>query len=186
MSSKRGSERVGEVRSERVGEWNWIAFVLQDPDYRIIPNVGGGDCLFRVVSQATGISHKDLRALAASCVTQEEFEVKKALSRCKEYQWMIGITQLSEYKKMLMYENVWGDGESVEHLQDVLDCKLLILSQKSENLVYRTVSLKKKAKFYILVNYIESSHFELVTWRGKKWFYGNDVPIVIKLIFGKP
>ena len=178
---------------------NWIAQLFQDYSFSIIPNQGGGDCLFHVLSQATGIKMEDLKYIVAADATQEEFNVKKSMyeSATKEYtktgnrdylidilnyKWLENVTNLYQYQKLLATHGTWGDGESVDHLERILNCRILLLSRESSQIVYNTASPVKRPKYYVLVNYIDSTHFELISFKGFRCFTRADLPFVIKII----
>ena len=183
---------------------NWISEALGDPHYRILPNPGGGDCLFHVVSQATGIPAARVKRTVADRATDEEFRVKKAMYESAkkglmsddgggaaleyardylDYAWMEGVDGLERYRDLLARCGTWGDGESVQHIEKILRCRVLVLCRELPGICYRIPSSVRDPKFYLLVNY-SGAHFELVTWAGRGTFVAANVPKEIKRIFG--
>lgn len=68
---------IGGSRGSRGG--CWVAGVFGDDNFQVVPNPGGGDCLFYAVGQAVGQNVLALRNRVASQATEEEYRVKKAL-----------------------------------------------------------------------------------------------------------
>lgn len=184
---------------------NWISETLGDPDYRILPNPGGGDCLFHAVSQATGVPVAHVKRMVAERATGEEFCVKKAMyESAKEglmrngtttaaaleyardyldYAWMEGVDSLARYRDRIATRGTWGDGESVQHIEKILQCRILVLCRELPGSGYRIPSSVRDPKFYLLVDYA-GAHFELVTRAGRGTFVPANVPVAIKRIFG--
>lgn len=173
--------------------------VTDDALFRVLRNPGGGDCLFHVLHQATGTSVANLKLSVAARATSEEFRVKKAMYESAkrgatdphpdpeyvrdylDYAWMEGIRTLRDYRDALARRGTWGDGESLQHLEDILNCRLLVLRDLVDP--YPIPSSVKLPRFYVLIHYdSEAAHFELITYAGRGMLVA--VPDAIKRMFG--
>ena len=170
-------------------------------DYAIVPNRGGGDCLFHVMSQATGLSMMQLKRAASGLASREEFQIKRQLYEDAKrewvrtrrscylddilsYGWMEGIGTLAQYRRELARPGRWSDGESIGRLEHLLRCRILLLCARSPTGTYpRPKSAGALPRFYVMVNYINDRHFELITWKGYRCFALRDLPSAIRQLF---
>lgn len=183
-----------------MSQFNWIAKLFRDHRFQIIPNSGGGDCLFHTMSQATGIRINDLKDFVASRVTPEEFRIKKSMYESakeqfrksrdisyyhdiNDYYWIERVKNIKQYREELKKRGLWADGESVGRLEEIFQCRILLLSQSSPTVVYNTGSCIKNPKFYVMINYINAKHFELILYNGYRCFLKKDLPFVVQRIF---
>lgn len=181
---------------------NWIARVFNDNGFSIIPNSGGGDCFYYVMEQATSLPAHSLKRLVSNQVTLEEFEIKQSLVQSAKvnyaktgkleylndivhYGWVSRIPNLTQYKKMLEKPGVWSDGETIARMEQILQCRILLLCRKRKGFIYPTISTVTNPKFYVIVHYIGSLHFELVTYEGNKFFSSSDLPHAIKCLISQ-
>jgi hypothetical protein len=192
---------------------SWIARVMKDDRFEIVPNPGGGDCLFYVISQASRYSVAQIREFVSRLVTEEEFKIKKQMyesavadlkritdtvkrkssdaKRLREciaditdYSWIARINNLAEYREYVCRPRTsWGDAETVGHLERIFSCKMLFFDRKRPEMGF-TYSFPSSAKErYIMVNYSEGCHFELVTFDGYKVFTLDTLPPSVANLF---
>jgi len=185
---------------------NWVARITGDPNFEIIPNMGGGDCLFYAVSQATGLSIEKLRLEAALRISDEEFKIKKTIYQsAKEeferekqlqtkrtylndvlsYHWMENINTVEQYRHILAKRGLWSDAETIGHIEKALQCKILLLSSGSPGLAYRNQTDDDETpNYYLIIGHsAETCHFELVTHDGNKQFHRETLPFIIRVLF---
>lgn len=193
---------------------NWIASAFRDPRYSILSNPGGGDCLFHVVSQACRHSVAELRDFASRLITEEEFQLKRQMydsavsdlqkytseriynpqirrrmAACirdiSAYDWIKNIKTLEQYREYVRRPGVWGDAETVGHLERLFRCKMLFFDARSPTCTYAFPSADNLSPSrYIMVNYDRECHFELVSYSGARVFTLDSLPLPVRRVFG--
>jgi len=173
----------------------WLAQRLGDSGWSVLANSGGGSCLFQAFSQTIDgqMSPQEIRSLAADRATRTEFLIKRAMYRdareqlltsggrqrrqyladLRHYGWLEGIETLGQYRAALKASSRWADGETIQHLEDLFNCHLLLVSSTEPSIVLHHRLRDPTApqrRFVVICNYRDGNHFELVTYRGQRHF----------------
>ena len=124
---------------------------------------------------------------------QAKKEKKAASELLHEYRWMRGVDTLEKLKKKMRTCGFWAESWTLQTLEQALNVKLIILS--SFNYMYKdydnilscgdmapNAMVSKgmfKPKYYIILDYT-GNHYKLVTYKQKRIFEFNDIPVKIK------
>lgn len=139
--------------------------------YRRLKNPGQGDCLYHSIRQATGRSIKSLRKMVADNITKEQFELKKAAGDIGR------LVTFDLYKKWVKETcRIWGDDLAVGILERKLGIRFLILWRERNMPYCRAQGQAFKPKKYIIIAYHDQTHYELVSYKGKRLLSRADLP----------
>ena len=126
-------------------------------------------------------------------------EKKLASEMFSEFKWMRGVTSLEKLKKKIKTTSFWAESWAINILELALNMKMIILSSENYNrgdtenillcgeMVDQTIIDKGvfKPKYYIIVEHT-GNHYKLITYKRKRIFKVNDIPIKLKgLIINK-
>ena len=124
---------------------------------------------------------------------QAKKEKKAASELLHEYRWMRGVNTLEKLKKKMRTCGFWAESWTLQTLEMMLNVKLIVLSSYNyEHRDYDNVlscgdmvpnSIEKKGafkpKYYIILDYT-GNHYKLITYKQKRIFEFNDIPVKIK------
>jgi len=124
---------------------------------------------------------------------QAKKEKKAASELLHEYRWMRGIDTLAKLKKKMRTCRFWAESWTIQVLEMTLNVKLIILSSYNyEHRDYDNVlscgdmapnSMVTKGlfkpKYYIILDYT-GNHYKLITYKQKRIFEFNNIPVKIK------
>lgn len=126
-------------------------------------------------------------------------EKKMTSDLFSEYKWMRGVTSLKKLKEKIKTCNFWAESWAINILEMALNIKMIILSSENyyagdkENVLLcgDMVSDKIvdagifKPKYYIIADHT-GNHYKLITYKKKRIFKVDDIPIKLKsLIINK-
>jgi predicted NAD-dependent protein-ADP-ribosyltransferase YbiA (DUF1768 family) len=146
--------------------------------------------------------HKNLVDLAkplADRFVLAKQEKKLASEMFSEFKWRRGVTSLEKLKKKIKTTSFWAESWAINILELTLNMKMIILSSENyhrgdtENILLCGDMVDKniidkgffKPKYYIVVEHT-GNHYKLITYKRKRIFKVNDIPIKLKrLIINK-
>lgn len=142
---------------------DWASKLVRAP-CEIVPNSGGGDCLFISISQAYigEIDAVKLRKDAAGRITQEEFRAKQSLPAAH------GAGTLEQYCQIQATPGVWSDAETVGHIEEVLGVDIIVLHQPESGVapyVYPRMQQQQdqqQQRRFIMIAHTGNNHYQLV------------------------
>ena len=120
-------------------------------------------------------------------------EKKGASAMLHEFRWMRGVDSLDKLKKKMRTCGFWAETWTIQTLENILNVKLIILSSDNfQHGDYDNVlqcgdmvpeSIEKKGefkpKYYIVLDYT-GTHYMLITYKQKRIFEFNDLPLKLK------
>ena len=126
--------------------------------------------------------------------TKEELTTSKQM--IQEWEYMKGITTLEAYRAILQTNNFWADASTISTMERLLNVKFIIFSNdnylgKDFNNVLQCGNLndtilESKGIFnpshYIILNYKNGNHYELITYKEQGALKFNEISYDIKLL----
>ena len=158
----------------------WLARRLRDDRWHVLPNSGGGSCLFQAFSQTIDgqLTAQEIRSMVADRTSMLEFTIKQALQPDPR------IKTLAQYRQALKEPTRWADGETIQHLEALFDCHLLLVSPSEPGIaLHHGGTFEPKRRFFVICNYRDGNHFELVTFCGQRHFDRTSLPPIIGKLF---
>jgi predicted NAD-dependent protein-ADP-ribosyltransferase YbiA (DUF1768 family) len=125
---------------------------------------------------------------------EKQILFKEVLKQQEEYVGFIkDIETLEDYKKYIKTSDYWADAWAISSLERLLNVKFIILSQDSYNVnaldnVLQCGESNNEIKesfnpeYYIMINFVNNNHFELIVYKDKKIFKFSEIPYSIKLL----
>lgn len=153
--------------------------------FSIIPNSGGGDCLFLCYERAirslhVGTSVQELRAIVAESVTEDQFSVLKLIydeaareneyTVLQDYNFMRGAETLEGLRDNMKTTQYWGDEMAIRALEEASGISLCVITKDQSN---KTIVANKMDSDQIpdskrnLVVLLENSHYQIIEYKGK-------------------
>jgi hypothetical protein len=175
------SEMMGTGGSLKFG--NFVARMFNDQEFKIHQTSTDGNCLFDSASQALGVNVSNLREQVAQLAPLQFFDDWKILSLTgmPEYEFMVGIETPEQLSGLIMNEpeQFWGDEISMTILETCMDVRFLLMDGMTKNVRCNYHTMDQKFEKCVLVAYT-GQHYRLVSYKGKKCFNSNEVPIMVK------
>lgn len=126
--------------------------------------------------------------------TKEELTTSKQM--IQEWEYMKGITTLEAYRAIVQTNNFWADASTISTMERLLNVKFIIFSNdnylgKDFNNVLQCGNLndtilESKGIFnpshYIILNYKNGNHYELITYKEQGALKFNEISYDIKLL----
>ena len=126
--------------------------------------------------------------------TKEELTTSKQM--IQEWEYMKGITTLEAYRAIVQTNNFWADASTISTMERLLNVKFIIFSKdnylaKDFNNVLQCGNLndtilESKGIFnpshYIILNYKNGNHYELITYKEQGALKFNEISYDIKLL----
>ena len=126
--------------------------------------------------------------------TKEELTTSKQM--IQEWEYMKGITTLEAYRAIVQTNNFWADASTISTMERLLNVKFIIFSkdnylEKDFNNVLQCGNLndtilESKGIFnpshYIILNYKNGNHYELITYKEQGALKFNEISYDIKLL----
>lgn len=117
-------------------------------------------------------------------------QIKKVVDNvANEFAFMSGVNTLDEFKKKLQTTAYWADEWGIEHLQRLLQIKVIILSDICANTPICVICDNNSKldnadrfipRFYIIVEYSGGNHYRLVSYKSKSIFQFSELPNGLK------
>jgi len=186
---------------------NWITkFMGGDSNYNIMRIPGDGDCFFTTIVEAfkdkKTYTQEQLREMLAGSVTEQDFTSRrslynelKAADKTVDINEIFGpnfdaIDSLEKYKGFIKTKDYWADELAISRLERLLNIKIIVLSERDNNLkcVIADENLPNPflPEYYIITTY-SGNHYELVTYESKRIFNFSDLPAaLVNKINNKP
>ena len=133
-------------------------------------------------------------------IIKKHKQTKEELTRSKktiqEWEYMKGITTLEAYRAIVQTNNFWADASTISTMERLLNVKFIIFSNdnylgKDFNNVLQCGNLndtilESKGIFnpshYIILNYKNGNHYELITYKEQGALKFNEISYDIKLL----
>ena len=126
--------------------------------------------------------------------TKEQLTTSKQM--IQEWEYMKGITTLEAYRAIVQTNNFWADASTISTMERLLNVKFIIFSNdnylaKDFNNVLQCGNLndtilESKGIFnpshYIILNYKNGNHYELITYKEQGALKFNEISYDIKLL----
>ena len=153
--------------------------------FSIVPNAGGGDCLFFCYEKAikslnVGTSVGELRAIVAESVTEDQYTVLKLIydeaereneyTVLQDYNFMRGAETLEGLRNNMKTTQYWGDEMAIRALEEASGISLCVITKDQSN---RTIVANKMDSDQTsdsnrnLVVLLENSHYQIIEYKGK-------------------
>jgi hypothetical protein len=166
---------------------------VMEKGVEILPNSGGGDCLFHcfkaaLLSYGTRTSIRALRKVVADAATQDQFETLKVIYdnavKEKEYQiindylFMNGVNDLEGLRKAMMKRSYWGDEMALRALEKRTKMKVLVFTTITGEMELAsqldTKEVPESGKYMMVL--LHNQHYQLVKYGDKVVLRFNDLP----------
>lgn len=179
---------------------NWLAMFCRDERYDIIPNMGGGDCLFLALSSALRKPVSFFRNLVADATPDERYEHLRDLytqafrennrAILADLAFMRHVHSPDALRRFMRTSAYWGDEMAIDAIEQRLGVKLLILDPRRARAgrspcVFQSTQRPYHPRFYVMLNFT-GSHYELITHDGRALFALDDLPLAIYVLFSLP
>lgn len=169
----------------------------------IVPNSGGGDCLFHCFKDALGAagnrtSIRALRRVVAEAVTDDQFQTLKAIydsaNTENEYQvlvdypFMKGVKDIQGLRSAMMRRSYWGDEMALAALEKRTKLKAIVFTtqygkMQIANTIDGDLQEPPKSGRYIMV-LLHNLHYQLIKYNGKVYFKKRELPPEVLEIIG--
>ena len=140
-----------------------------------------------IIAKLKGISIKHKN-------TKEELITSNQM--IEEWKYMKGITTLEAYRAILQTNNFWADASTISTMERLLNVKFIIFSKDNylandfNNVLQcgnlNDTILESKGSFnpshYIILNYKDGNHYELIKYKEKGALKFNEISYDIKLL----
>jgi len=94
-----------------------------------------------------------------------------------------------KYKDYILENKCWAKEWSIEHIENMLNIKVIIFNQYNyehprsdnlDNVLYCTQSEVTDPIFYILANYVNNNHYQLIYFKDTLVFKFNQLPYILR------
>ena len=152
--------------------------------FSIMPNYGGGDCLFlcyemAIKSLSVSTSVEELRGIVAESVGEDQFSVLKIIydeakreneyTVLQDYNFMRGVETLEDLRKNMKTREYWGDEMAIRALEEASGISLCVVTKDQSNKTIiankmdsgQTIDSKRN-----LIVLLENSHYQVIKYKN--------------------
>jgi len=152
--------------------------------FSIMPNSGGGDCLFLCYEMAikslnVSTSVEELRSIVAESVGEDQFSVLKIIydeaareneyTVLQDYNFMRGVETLEDLRRNMKTREYWGDEMAIRALEEASGISLCVVTKDQSN---KTIIADKMdadqtvdSKRHLIV-LLENSHYQVIKYKN--------------------
>lgn len=152
--------------------------------FSIMPNSGGGDCLFlcyeiAIKSLNVSTSVEELRSIVAESVGEDQFSVLKIIydeaareneyTVLQDYNFMRGVETLEDLRRNMKTREYWGDEMAIRALEEASGISLCVVTKDQSN---KTIIANKMdanqtvdSKRHLIV-LLENSHYQVIKYKN--------------------
>jgi len=179
-------------RSNKKVQNEWIRDLTGDDDFAVKVSKGDGNCFYYSLVNALDNEYtvKQLRDIVISNITENEYNDFKMFAQAGEpqYQYILNreLDTYDKFRKFMRTKNYFADELSIEIIQKELNLRFIIINKRTND-IQRMIQDKKANKDtkYIILQYEDEIHYNLITYDGKKVFARSKIPKAILVLYKK-
>jgi len=171
----------------------WIRELTQDDDFSVEISKGDGNCFYYSVINALDKQYtvKQLRDIVITNITEDVYNDFNIFAKAGEPQYLYIINReldtYDKFRKFMRTKDYFADEISIEILQKDLNLRFIIINKRTNN-IQRMIDHDKKTNKdtkYIILEYEDDIHYNLITYDGKKVFSRSKIPKPILDLYKK-
>jgi hypothetical protein len=161
----------------------WIRDLTQNDDFSVEVSKGDGNCFYYSIVNALDKQYtvKELRNIVISHITEDDYNDFKMFAFAGEPQYQYILTReldtYDRFRKFMRTKDYFADEVSIEIIQKELDLSFIIINKTTNN-IQRMVQNNNRNKHtrFIILEYEDEIHYNLITYNGEKVFYKKEIP----------
>jgi len=120
--------------------------------------------------------------------TENKKQMKMNEDLLEEFGFMSHIKTLDDFKNFIRTSDYWADTWAISTLEILLNVKIIILEESSDkDAIMQCGQLNNdistfSPKYYIIANYTNGNHYELITYKKKGLLTFQEIPFGIKVL----
>ena len=165
------------------------ALNINNNDYKIVGNEGGGDCFFASLRDAfqdkkkyENITIPILRERLANNVSQEEYDDQKSVAEAigieGETKDIIESKNLEDFKQKIVSKEFWANHWAINKIEKLYNIKFIIIKEPENGNIFQCTDQNlNNNPVYILLYFSgrdEGAHYELIKYKVKSYFNSLD------------
>ena len=137
------------------------------------------------LKKQTVITKKDKAAYTKTCEEINE-QVKMTKGLLEPFIAIKHLDTFEKYKEYVLENKCWAKEWSIQHIENELNIKVIICNQKSyendraDEVLSCTKSDVTEPEYYILANYINEEHYQLIYFKDTLAFKFNQLPYILR------
>lgn len=115
-------------------------------------------------------------------VKLSNYDIAELQRDLRVYSWLTNVQNVDQFKEHLAQSGVWGDGESMGHMEQLFGVKFIVLSEqqfkKKFGMAYHNTFIPEgfAPQQFIILTYRDGAHYDLVTYNKLRIFNADELP----------